>query len=322
MHVMQQWRNRRRIRPPRRRRLKAVAVFPTLLTLGNLICGFAAIHFCMRAMYAFGAVIDPSAKLTLNTHLMERMLPSFLAISAGLIFLGMVFDMFDGWVARLTQRTGDFGGQLDSLADVITFGAAPSLLVIALVTTTFAPSELNVSPLASSLGGRFNWVMAALYTACAALRLARFNVENEEAESAHSSFKGLPSPGAAALIASLVILHEHLKPDQILGVWLVWMMPAITAAAGLLMVSRINYVHFANNFLRGRRSFRQVVVMFLVLAAFIAQPPLTLATFVVLYVASGPAIWLWRRRPTRARPRADAAASPAGERGTVRAAQR
>jgi CDP-diacylglycerol--serine O-phosphatidyltransferase len=300
MTVMQRWRDRRRLRPHRRRRLKAIAVLPTLLTLGNLICGFAAIHFCLRAMYTLGAGVAPGYRLTLNNPYLELWFPTHLAIGAALIFLGMFFDMFDGWAARATQRTGDFGGQLDSLADVVTFGAAPALLVIAVVTSAVPPAELTVSPLASHWGGRIAWVAAALYTACAALRLARFNVENEHAEQAHMSFRGLPSPGAAALLASLVILHETIGPQP--GHWLVKSLPYGTAIAGLLMVSRIPYIHFANVFLRGRRSLWHVMLIVSVLGLFIAAPAVTSVAVLITYVLSGPAMWGWRRarRPVRA----------------------
>ncbi|HEY3246348.1 MAG TPA: CDP-alcohol phosphatidyltransferase family protein [Phycisphaerae bacterium] len=288
------------MRPRRRRRLKAIAVLPTLLTLGNLICGFAAIHFCLRAMYTLGAGVTPDFRLTLNNPYLEMWFPTHLAIGAGLIFLGMFFDMFDGWAARATQRTGDFGGQLDSLADVVTFGVAPALLVIAVVTSAVPPAELTMSPLASHWGGRIAWVCAALYAACAALRLARFNVENEHAEQAHMSFRGLPSPGAAALLASLVILHETMGPLP--GRWLVRSLPFWTGAAGLLMVSRIPYIHFANAFLRGRRSLLHVMLIIAVLGLFIASPALTSVAVLIGYVLSGPALWVWRRSRRAARP--------------------
>src|SRR5512136_2344957 len=85
----------------KRRRLKNVPVLPTLLTLGNLLCGFSAIYFCMRTVYGVGADIDPAEIKTLRNEHIERLLPSFLAIGAWCVFLGMVFDAFDGFVARL-----------------------------------------------------------------------------------------------------------------------------------------------------------------------------------------------------------------------------
>ena len=142
----------------KRRRLKSMSLFPTLLTLGNLICGFAAIHFALRAMYDLGAGIPDDAIQTFSRAAWERMLPSYLTIGAGLIMLGMVFDCFDGLVARATRSTTNFGGQLDSLADVVTFGVAPATLMVAFMTRELAgdlivPSPISgpISPIAASV---------------------------------------------------------------------------------------------------------------------------------------------------------------------------
>ena len=118
----------------RSRRLRAVAVLPTLATLTNLFCGFAAIHFCMRALFAAGGRISPLDDITLDRALFERLLPSFLAMAGYMIFLSMFFDALDGRLARLARKTTTFGGQLDSLADMVSFGLAPAVLTVTLMT--------------------------------------------------------------------------------------------------------------------------------------------------------------------------------------------
>ncbi len=158
----------------RRRRLRSLAILPSLLTLGNLICGFAAVHFALRAMYDFGAGVPDVAVATFASPGWERVLPSYLSIGAGLIFLGMVFDGFDGAVARATRSTTNFGGQLDSLADVVTCGVAPATLMVALLTTELAGESIIPSPLSEHAMGRFTWVAAAVYVALTAVRLALF----------------------------------------------------------------------------------------------------------------------------------------------------
>ncbi len=300
----------------RRRRLRTISTLPTLLTLGNLLCGFAAIHFCLRAMFALGAHIDDTEARTLNWVLAERFLPSYLAIAAFLVFGGMFFDLLDGRIARLTRNTSSFGGQLDSLADVVTFGVAPALLVIA-VTTKYLHQEMLVTPFSDHFIGRGVWMIAAVYASCAALRLARFNVEHAGDASAHLRFHGLPSPGAGAVLASLVLLQEH--PSGVGGLTVVRWLPAVALAAGLLMVSRVRYVHLANAYLKGRRPFWQVVVLVMVVTVFLWRPASALAVMVCGYAASGPLGALVRfvrgrgRSGTADRP-ADAATPPEASR--------
>ncbi|MCP4592901.1 MAG: hypothetical protein GY842_19365 [bacterium] len=290
----------------RRRRLRTISTFPTLLTLCNLLCGFAAIHFCLRAMFAVGAGIPDDAAHTLHLISAERIMPSYLAIGAFLIFVGIFFDMLDGRVARLTQNTSTFGGQLDSLADMVTFGAAPALLVIAIITK-YSHGETAITPIADDFAGRGTWLTAAVFVSCAALRLARFNVEHAGDESAHRSFRGLPSPGAGAVLASLVLLREHSSGFR--GTMLVGVLPFVTLAAGLLMVSRVRYVHLANTYLKGRRPFWQVVLLVIVVTVFWAQPAPMLAVIVCGYAAMGPVYsvvrWLRFRGARRETPAED-----------------
>ena len=157
--------------------------------------------------------------------------------------------------------------------------------------------EATVTPLAPDFLGRGVWICAAVYVSCAALRLARFNVENAGDESAHRTFTGLATPGAGAVLASLTLLHEH--HSGIASDMLVRALPLVALVSGLLMVSRFRYVHIANAYLKGRRPFWQVVGVVFVVLAFLLKPAPVLAILVCGYGASGPVarlIRLVRRR--------------------------
>lgn len=272
----------------RTRILQATAVLPSLATIFNGLSGFAAIHF--------------ATKLKLGENSVEAV--HNLMLASALLFLAMVFDLLDGRLARMTRRTSDFGAQLDSLCDMVSFGLAPAVLtshaVIAILRDVLGAQNLVLE--------RVVLCLAAVYVACAAMRLARFNVENEPDESAHMSFKGLPSPGAAAATASLVLFYGWLKLDiQDLAHWQWCTLAAgisfVTFACGLLMVSRFRYWHLVNQFIRGKRPFAYLVkLVFLVIAvvifACLALEP-TLAALTIAYVFSGPITALWRlwRKP-------------------------
>jgi CDP-diacylglycerol--serine O-phosphatidyltransferase len=264
--------------------LRTISTLPTLLTLGNLLCGFAAVHFCLRAMGGSG-LTQRLVAATAMDPLPERVLPSFLSIAATFIFLGLLMDALDGSVARWTKRASDFGGQLDSLADVVTFGIAPAIMIVAVLQTKPEMAG-RTGPLSGDLLGRAMWVMVATYVACAALRLARFNVEHATSSAGHTAFHGLPSPGAAVVVASLMLLHEHVRPA--IRPYLAETLPFVALAMGLLMVSRVRYVHLANTYLRGRRPFGQVVALVFVLGLFWWYKELTLAVVVCAYALSGP----------------------------------
>ena len=287
---------------PRPRRLRAIAVLPTMATLGNLLCGFAAIHFCMRALFAAGGGLYPLEIGPRESVLLERILPSYLAMGGYLIFLAMLFDTLDGRLARLTRRTTEFGGQLDSIADMVSFGLAPAMLALALLSRQLE-GEWLVTPLGDTFG-RAAWIMAAMFVACAALRLARYNVENVPGEQRRNSFKGLPTPAAASLLASVVILHEWVfrlesQNQQVHGgLWsqaLVKSMPLVTLVLGLLMVSRIRYVHFGNVFLGGRRPILHVLLLVVALLLVVLRPEIALTTYLILYAVSGPVLTVVRR---------------------------
>ncbi len=285
----------------KRRRLKSLAFLPTLITLGNLICGFAAIHFALRAMYEFGAGISGDAVLPLRHSVIERMLPSFLSVGAGLVILGMIFDCFDGLIARATRSTTNFGGQLDSLADVVTCGVAPATLMVAFMTAQLARESIYPSPISEHFLGRATWVAAAIYVAFAAIRLARFNVEHDRAEFDHRLFSGLPSPGAAIIMVTFILLQDQVDVGG--QRMIAYALPVVAVLTALLMVSRIPYRRFYRAYLLGRQPFSQMLIVLLIIAVFLVYKVPTLLVVVLWYGLSGPIFLLARKlRDRHARP--------------------
>jgi len=284
----------------RRRRLRSLALVPTLITLGNLLCGFAAIHFCMRAMYGFGAGVLPELTGALGHPMIERMLPSFLSVGASLVFIGMVLDCFDGLLARVTRSTTNFGGQLDSLADVVTFGVAPAALMVAFMTKELAGDSIVPSPISTHFLGRATWMAAALYVAMAAVRLARFNVEHADVNADHRTFRGMPSPAAAAILVALILFQDQFRFEEDgLMTWirhaLVFSTPILTATVAILMVSRIPYRRIHRVYLAGRQPFWQILVFMLIVVVFVSSPSITLLALTILYGFSGPLHLVIRR---------------------------
>lgn len=232
--------SRRRFRDRAR---KGLAVLPSMLTLGNLVCGFYAIIHVASIQWQSGKP---------DVHHADAFRHAALAI-----FLAMVFDMLDGRVARMTRTTSDFGGQLDSLADAVTFGVAPGVMVAMMHSVAkYDYGELFWSKMA--------WVFGAAYACGAVIRLARFNCENSSHdEEAHKYFKGLPSPAAASVIATLVLLTDFLGSNNPRVERVHWIAPAgevirqllpfAALLAGYLMVSTFRYIHVANVLFRGRK---------------------------------------------------------------------
>ncbi len=251
--------------------VRAIAVLPTLFTLGNLVCGFFAIVVASRIGKPSELAWVPTPGIETARQLFDSGDPNHNLMFGGcLIFLAMLCDMFDGQVARLTRTTSDFGGQLDSLCDLVSFGVAPAILLV------------KMCPQFTSLHNEAVWSIAALFACCAALRLARFNVETDEADD-HGTFAGLPSPAAAAVIASFAMLTYSLRNEvnfeayRQYDQWIQLTLPPFAAVVSLLMVSRITYPHLVVQFLRGKRSFSQVVtivfaLMFLVAVRWYAIP--------------------------------------------------
>ena len=284
---------RRKPHRRRRRRLRSLAFAPTLMTLANLLCGFAAIHFAVRAMYDFGAGVPDTAVRTLHQSLVERTLPPFLSVGAGLVIVGMLFDFLDGLIARVTHSTTNFGGQLDSLADVVTFGAAPAVLMVTFMTKELAGESILPSPISEHFFGRVAWVAAAVYVAFAAIRLARFNVEHAKADFDFRTFRGLPTPGAACVIAALILFQEEMGETG--RTITVYSMPFVAVLIAFLMISHIPYRRLHRAYFLGHRPFSQVMTFVLLIAAFwsIKKAP-TLLLLVLWYAASGPLFLLVR----------------------------
>lgn len=294
-------RRRRRLRggePGFRGRIarKGVAVLPTLFTLGNLLAGCAAIFLASRPE---------------NIELPFDWSP--LTFAAVCIFVGMAFDGLDGRIARLTRSVSGLGEQLDSMSDMVTFGVAPAFIAVQLVgvgVPFVADPSLDVASVTlvqDRFFDRIAIVVAAIYACCAALRLARFNVEvtlPEEAD--HNSFKGLPSPGAAGTVASLVLLHEHfLKnyPERDLLVQAAsYAMVAVMLLAALAMVSQFRYVHVLNRYVRNRAPFDTVAKAVIVLLLMAVHLQGSLAAAFVLYALSAPAVGIYRWATGAARP--------------------
>jgi len=265
------------------------AVFPTLLTLGNAACGFGAITFAAKV----GP--DPAGEHDLF-------------VSAILIFLAMLFDMLDGSVARWAKQTSEFGAQLDSLCDAVSFGVAPAFLMLRIVYSMESATDANSLKFGThfhpffTYWSRLLWVIGALYVLCAVLRLARFNVETDEDDS-HNYFSGLPSPAAAATVASFPIALNELRvkaldpngTGQSIAEWLLpvihLLLPLITLAVAMLMVSRFKYAHVFNQ-VRGQRSRIHVIqILFLLAIVFLLREAMPLLFCVFAFAPPARSAW-------------------------------
>jgi CDP-diacylglycerol--serine O-phosphatidyltransferase len=254
--------------------VKKIAVVPTLLTLGNGICGFVAITFASKiGMFGHGTAEAVASD-------------AYNFVWAGwFILFAMLFDMLDGYVARLSRTASAFGGELDSLSDMVSFGAAPAFLMLKL-----GPGWEPSAFLHQLVAG-----VAVLYMACAQLRLARFNVDNTPDPAGHKRFRGLPSPGAAGCIAALAILRGDF-PNKLHMYWgseleiaraltdrLVEIVSPIGALlVALLMVSDVPYPHVTGKVFAGKRHIGHLIQ--LLLAVFIISMVRELAPVLIFWV--------------------------------------
>ncbi|HKY69881.1 MAG TPA: CDP-diacylglycerol--serine O-phosphatidyltransferase [Gammaproteobacteria bacterium] len=237
---------------------RGIYLLPNLLTTSGLFAGFYAMVAAMRGDFEHAAIA---------------------------IFIAMLMDGLDGRVARLTNTESAFGAQYDSLADIVSFGLAPSLVV-------YSWGLISL--------GKIGWLSAFFYAAGTALRLARFNTQIETQDKRY--FQGLPCPAEAGFVAGMVwVAHEYGVPGHRL-----WDLACIvTLVTGALMVSNLRYYSFKEVDLKGKVPF-VTVLAFLILFVFVSiDPPQVLLMGFGLYVFSGPSLALfrwfsaWRKKRTR-----------------------
>lgn len=234
------------------KRRRGIYLLPNLFTTAALFSGFFAITAAFNQQFETAAIA---------------------------IFIAMVLDGLDGRVARLTNTQSAFGAEYDSMADMISFGAAPALV-------------LYIWTLSSL--GKLGWIAAFVHTAGAALRLARFNTQIATADKRY--FQGLPSPAAAAILAGLVWV---VTIYNIQSEFLAYIATGFAIATGLLMVSNFRYYSFKDINLRGRVSFMWAILIVLLFALAFTNPPVVLFSIFTLYAISGLVLTLGRKRRMR-----------------------
>ena len=275
------------LRRVRKQRLKYITILPSLITILNGVCGFGAIVLAGKGAAARIGQFP------------------CLAVAGYMILLAMIADMLDGRLARMSQSTSSFGGQLDSLCDIISFGVAPALLMLKILEHKLA-GFAGLNPAIANFLQRFIWLTAAAYISCAAIRLARFNVENEEDESAHMSFIGLPTPAAAGVIVSLIIFYQEVLPELsnkntyiylICENAIMYALPFLTLGLAVLMVSRIRYPHILNQYIKGKKPFAHFIRVLLFLGLIIWSRQAALVLIFCGFAASGFVKWSYYRVP-------------------------
>ena len=244
---------RRGDRPERFRR--GVYLLPSLMTVSNLLCGYASVVYSTRGDFDTAAV---------------------------LLGIAMVVDTLDGFFARLTHSQSAFGAELDSLADVVSFGVAPAILAF----------TWGLFPL-----GRFGWAAGFVYVTCAALRLARFNIQSATGDKKY--FAGLPSPAAASVTASTVFMYPWgLQDPRVAGLAL-----PMVLVPGFLMVSTIRFRSLKAVDVGWRRSYVVVFLGAVAIALVASHPRLALVVLSYSYIiwsVAGFALARLRRRPATA----------------------
>ncbi len=258
---------------PQRRPSRAVFLLPALLTLGNIFLGFFAIVKAIDGRFA---------------------------LAAGCVVFAALLDKFDGLVARKTGTVSDFGKELDSLADVISFGMAPALIAF-----TWGLGEIP----------KLGWAICFLFLTSGTLRLARFNVQASSLD--RRWFAGLPTPAAAGVPVSLVLLfstwHPEGAPPAAAEPWLVWLLLVVMAMTSFLMVSTFRYASFKDVRVERQRWLPAFVGLFTLIVALANWPGISLVVIALTYAASGPALKLWSLVRRRSAAQSEPAPEPAGE---------
>ncbi len=233
---------------PLKPRRRGIYLLPNMITISALFCGFYAIVMSLNLEFKQSTVA---------------------------IFIGMILDSMDGRVARLTRTQSEFGAQLDSLSDMVTFGVAPALVAY----------EWSLKGM-----GRVGWVAAFIYCACAALRLARFNTNIAVVDKRF--FQGLPSPAAAAIVTGFIWLMDDLGFFGRDFYGICW---GITLFAGLTMVTNVPFYSFKEMNIRKSVPFIAVIVVVLIIVTISFDPPKVLFGLFVLYGLSGYVMYVWHK---------------------------
>jgi len=222
-----------------RRFKRGAYLLPSLFTVGNLFCGYFAVMVTLRGQFAAAAIL--------------------IAVAAAL-------DVLDGRVARLTGTDSEFGRELDSLCDTLSFGLAPAVLI----------QQWALAPF-----GRIGWLVSFLFVACGSVRLARFNIQTGGGD--RRFFVGLPIPAAAVTLGACVLV----RPQGPEAAWMELVMLGFTAILGVLMVSRLRFRSFKDLNFRGRLPSVTVVAVALGFVAVAMDPPTVMLGLSLAYVISG-----------------------------------
>lgn len=240
-----------------------------LVTLGNLACGVVAMLLCVTAVLEN----DPHRLYEGGLYLV----------------LANLLDAVDGKLARITGSASPLGAQLDSLADAVTFGVAPGILSISLLRIMGPGLDINMHP-------RLMIIAPVIFSCCAVLRLARFNVdhESEDLTTDHAHFIGLPSPGAAALPIALVLFFFGVEDIELFTIdadvifalqyWSLVVIPFLLMGLGLLMVSRVPYPHFFAWMTRSRRPVKTLAKFIVLFGLLFLEPELAMVFMAGLFV--------------------------------------
>jgi CDP-diacylglycerol--serine O-phosphatidyltransferase len=241
----------------RTRSPRGIPLLPNMITTAGLFAGFYAIVAAMNGRFEAASIA---------------------------IFVAMIMDGIDGRVARLTKTQSEFGVQYDSLSDMVCFGVAPALVMY----------EWSLQAMISVGWAKLGWLAAFIFTAGAALRLARFNAQTSTAEKRY--FKGLPSPSAAGVLAGFIWVGVDLG---VTGTQLVYPAFVLTVLTGLLMVSNVRYYSFKEFDFKNRVPFVTILVVVLVYVFASIDPPKVLFSGFLLYALSGVMLTLLQLRSAR-----------------------
>jgi len=239
-----------------RRFRRGIYVLPTIFTIGTIFCGFYALINAVKGEFDLAAIA---------------------------IGLAVVFDGMDGRIARLTNSCSEFGVQIDSLADIVTFGVAPSVLAyiwgLKSIATSFPPYAKHVQ--------QIGWIVSFAFLICGAMRLARFNLQSLRPQSSHpssrKSFVGMPIPAGAGMIAAVI----HFTPDPVTDWAAGALWNILVGLLAFLMISTIRYPSFKELDLRNRRSYVNVYLLAMLVALIYLYSQVVLLLLATVYVSSG-----------------------------------